>query len=129
MSQNYKTFEKVAAQGDIYITKIDALPTDRKFEKAKPEGQMLIVTHSETGHHHVMDADAVTLLREVDGPTPARGELPRSIMECFLVVNKPTLLNHLRQYDQHTAIMFKEGIYHVRRQQEYTPEGLRQVAD
>lgn len=111
-----RTFKNHCAQGDVYIRRIETLPKNAIPEK--PEHGRVIVTHSETGHHHVMDADAVTMYR-----------LPDSIMDCLLVVDKPTALEHLREHDQHEPIMFEAGIYHVRRQQEYTPEGLRRVED
>ena len=111
-----KTFENFCAQGDIYIRRIDSLPANAIAEKS--ENGRVIVTHSETGHHHVMDAKTVTMYR-----------LPGSIMDCLLVVNQPTALEHLREQDKHEPILFDKGIYHVRRQQEYTPEGLRRVED
>lgn len=111
-----KTFQKQCAQGDILITKIDALPANA--EEVKPEGSHVIVTHSETGHHHVMERQHVKMYR-----------LPDSIMDCLLVVSAPTPLVHQRPHDTHEPIMFGEGIYHVRRQREYTPEGFRRVED
>lgn len=111
-----RTFNTVCAQGDIYIRKIDKLPSGT--EVVVPEKGKCIVTHSETGHHHVMDADAVTMYK-----------LPNSIMDCLLVVDKPTALEHLRGHDTHEPIMFEPGIYHVRRQREYTSEGFRRVED
>ena len=111
-----RTFKNYCAQGDVYIKRVDALPVNAI--KVAAEKGRVIVTHSETGHHHVMDADGVTMYR-----------LPDSLMDCLLVVDKPSALEHLRQHDQHESIMFDKGIYHVRRQQEYTPEGLRRVED
>lgn len=111
-----KTFSNTCAQGDIYIRRVDALPGNAA--RVEPEDGLLIVTHSETGHHHVMDADSVTMYR-----------LPDSIMDCLLVVAAPTPLRHLRPHDTHEPILFDVGIYHVRRQREYTPEGWRQVQD
>ncbi len=111
-----RTFKNHCAQGDIYIRRIDALPANAT--KACADKGRVIVTHSETGHHHVMDAAAVTMYR-----------LPDSIMDCLLVVDQPTALEHLREHDTHEPIMFDKGVYHVRRQQEYTPEGLRRVED
>ena len=111
-----RTFKDYCAQGDIYIKRLDSLPANAVLVPS--ENGRVIVTHSETGHHHVMEAKAVTMYR-----------LPDSIMDCLLVVNQPTALEHLRQHDTHEPIMFDKGIYHVRRQQEYTPEGLRRVED
>lgn len=111
-----KTFKTQAAQGDILIIKIDALPDG--VEEVKPKGADVIVTHSETGHHHVMDRKTTRLYR-----------LPEEIYECFLVVDAPTPLTHLRPHDTHEPIMFEPGTYRVRRQREHTPEGYRRVED
>lgn len=111
-----KTFSNTCAQGDIYIRRVEALPANAIAEK--PDNGRVIVAHSETGHDHVMDAAAVTMYR-----------LPDSIMDCLLVVNEPTTLRHLREHDTHEPILFEKGTFHVRRQQEYTPEGLRRVED
>ncbi len=111
-----KTFKNVCAQGDIYIRRINALPANAV--PVPTEKGRLIVTHSETGHHHVMAREHVTMRR-----------LPDSIMDCFLVVDEPTALEHLRPHDTHEPIMFDKGVYHVRRQREYVPEGWRRVED
>lgn len=111
-----RIFKNYCAQGDVYIRRVETLPKNAVV--VKPDQGRVIVAHSETGHHHAMDADAVTMYR-----------LPTSIMDCLLVVDKPTALEHLREFDTHEPIMFDKGIYHVRRQQEYTPEGLRRVED
>lgn len=111
-----KTFQNYCAQGDIYIRRVEALPTNAVPVPA--ENGKVIVTHSETGHHHVMEAASVTMFR-----------LPDSIMDCLLVVDQPTVLEHLRQHDTHEPILFEKGTYHVRRQREYTPEGFRRVED
>ena len=110
------TFQNFCAQGDIYIKRIEALPSNAVAVAA--EKGRVIVTHSETGHHHVMDATAVKMFT-----------LPDSIMDCLLVVDQPTALEHLREHDTHEPIMFGKGVYHVRRQREYTPEGFRRVED
>ena len=112
-----KKFNKVCAQGDVYITKIaDGVPANAV--EVHPEGDHIIVTHSETGHHHVMEKDSVKMYT-----------LPNSIMDCLLVVENPTALRHLRDYDTHEPILFEKGTYRVRRQREYTPEGFRKVQD
>lgn len=112
-----RTFDKVCAQGDIHIMRIDGtLPKDAK--EVEPKNGKLIVTHSETGHHHTMDATKAKLY-----------ELPDSIMDCLLVVENETTLDHNRPHDTHEAIRFKPGTYRVRRQREYTPEGWRRVED
>ena len=110
------TFKNVCAQGDIYIRRVDSLPAN--VVESAPEQGRHIVTHSETGHHHVMVADRVKMFT-----------LPDSIMDIFLQVEEPTVLEHLRPHDTHAPIKFESGIYHVRRQREYVPEGFRRVED
>jgi hypothetical protein len=111
-----RTFTNICAQGDIYIRRIESLPANAVA--VAPENGKVIVTHSETGHHHVMEAENVTMFK-----------LPDSIMDCLLVVKEPTTLEHLRHHDTHEPILFERGTYHVRRQREYTPEGFRRVED
>lgn len=112
-----KTFNKVCAQGDILITRIDMLP--RGVVPVKPENGRVVVAHSETGHNHAMLAERTKMYT-----------LPDSIMDIFLTVEAGgDTLEHLRPHDAHEAIQFEPGIYHVRRQREYVPEGFRRVED
>lgn len=112
-----RKFKTVCAQGDIYIRRVDALPANAV--EAKPEGGRHIVTHSETGHHHVMEATRVKMFN-----------IPDSIMDIFLVVGEEgATLEHLRPHDTHAPIAFDSGVYHVRRQREYVPQGYRRVED
>lgn len=112
-----KTFKKVCAQGDIYITRISKLPAG--VVPIEPENGRVIVTHSETGHHHVMLKERTKLY-----------QLPDSIMDIFAEVGpEGDTLEHLRPHDTHQAIAFAPGLYHVRRQREYVPEGFRRVED
>lgn len=113
-----RTFNKIAAQGDIMIVKVSELPDQDKLVEVAPEGDAIIVTHSETGHHHVMERDNVTMFECKDNE-----------LECFLQVHRHATLQHLRSYDTHEAIIFEPGVYKVHRQREYTPEGYRRVAD
>lgn len=111
-----RVFKNVCAQGDVYIRRIENLP-ENVIEVPAEDGKV-IVGHSETMHNHVVDADKATMYR-----------LPDSIMECLLVVHDPVALEHLRSYDTHEPILFEKGVYHVKRQREYTPEGFRRVQD
>lgn len=111
-----KTFRDYCAQGDVYIRRVAALPAEA-VETAAENG-VHVIAHSETGHHHVMEAARVK-----------RYTLPDSIMDCLLVVEEPTALTHLRAHDTHEPILFGPGVYHVRRQREYTPQGWRAAQD
>lgn len=112
-----RKFKTVCAQGDIYIRRAAKLPENAV--ECKPENGKHIVTHSETGHHHVMEATRVKMYT-----------IPDSIMDIFLQVEEDgATLEHLRPHDTHAPISFDKGVYHVRRQREYVPEGYRRVED
>ena len=112
-----KTFEKCAAQGDIWFIKIDNVDVSGMIE-VEPENGELIVTHSETGHHHVMEPTSAKMYRSAN-----------DLYDSILVIEKPTSLDHKRTFDTHESILFEPGNYKVRRQREYTPEGFRRVED
>lgn len=116
-----RTFSNICAQGDVLIRRVSTLP-DRVLS-VEPENNEIIVTHSETGHHHVMvldsnDDPAVEMFSSLDNPLLA-----------WIKVNRPTALEHRRPHDTHEPILFAPGVYEIRRQREHTPEGWRQVQD
>lgn len=116
-----KTFDKVCAQGDVLIRRIDCIP--RGVKPVVADKGRVVVTHSETGHDHVMVLDRK---RGKPAVVMYQGDNP---LVAWLEVNRPTALEHLRPHDTHEPIMFGVGVYEVRRQREYTPEGFRRVED
>jgi len=115
-----RTFTKMAAQGDFVIIKIAELPDNIKA--VAPEQGQIVVAHSETGHNHVMEASRVQAYE-------LETDLGVDLYEMFLKVEAPTPIEHLRSYHTHESIMVDPGIYRIRRQREYTPEGWRKAAD
>ena len=115
-----KTFQNCAAQGDVLFIRIKDIP--QNVTEEKPENGSLIVTHSETGHHHVMSPKGARLFR-------LNSEESGAGMISYLQIVEPTELKHCRPYQTHESIMFAQGNYEVRRQREYTPEGWRRVED
>lgn len=111
-----KTFKTMAAQGDCLIRKIDKLPDN--VELAKANGEHYTVAHSETGHNHVIDRNKAQLLIDKTNEFIA-----------YLDVKEDTPIEHQRSYDTHESIMIPKGLYEVRRQREYTPEGYRKAQD
>jgi hypothetical protein len=101
-----KTFQTVCAQGELEFVRIGDTKSSQSLidmlnaKTIKPENGFVIVGHSETGHHHVMEADKVDFY-----------QLPDDITKCLLVVNSPTTIKHLRDYDTHEEILFEEGVY------------------
>jgi len=110
-------FEKIAAQGELTITKLYRRPK-RVGAVVGPLNGKLIVGHSETGHHHVVDADCAVLTR-VDEFT------------AYLDVKKPTQIDHLRGFDTHPPIALQPGMYEFRTGREFDPfeDAIRASAD
>ena len=116
-----KTFVKIAAQGDLLLRRIESLPGGLK--PSAIECGQYIVAHSETQHHHVIEARPN--VRVLDSADPLV-----SYLEVIEATDKTEcLLEHLRSFDTHDTISIAPGIYEIRRQREYTPQGWRRVAD
>ncbi len=111
-----KTFTKMAAQGDLLLVKIDALPACA--QPVTPVNGAYILAHSETGHNHVvMERPTVRLFSAMD-----------EFRAYLQVEDEPSVLEHQRSFDTHESVKIEPGIYEVRRQREYTPEGFRRAA-
>ena len=112
-----KTFENQAAQGDMLITRVDCLP--ECVIEAKAENGNYVLAHSETGHNHVVK----------DQPGVKFYQHANDNFVAYLVVDNTCLVEHMRGFDTHETISFKQGVYEIRRQREYTPEGFRRAQD
>lgn len=114
--------EYYARQGEVSVFKIadDKLPDWP--ELARENGQM-IVGHSETGHHHVIERpEAVKIVQKPDGGA-------MSILR--MIVSEPTRIIHQRDTHTHTPIPLDPGVYEVRGQIERDPyaDAIRRAAD
>lgn len=118
-----RTFETVAAQGEISIRRVTELPAGLVERKAA--GALHVIGHSETGHHHVMAAAGVAVL---DRPDFSSSE---GFRRFYLSVTEPTLLEHQRAHDTHESLLFAPGNYEITISREYDPyqELARQTAD
>lgn len=106
-----KTFTDQAHQGDVYLRRVDALPSAAK--PADLENGRTVLAHGETsGHHHSLLGRA-TLFRD-DG----------SGGHNYLCVDVATPLEHLTGSNapsgEHASIMVPPGIYALPPQQEWT---------
>jgi hypothetical protein len=113
-------FERCAAQGEVDIYRIDAIPGD-----AKPfalDGGLWVIGHSETGHHHVIErTEAATVYEAATAPEGCR--------ILYAIVREPTAFVHLRGHDTHRPIMLRPGAYEFRTLRESSPEGWRRTLD
>lgn len=118
-----KTFEKQAAQGDLLIVRVDEIPATAKL--VPPKGGQIVVAHSETGHHHAFAAI----------PGVEKLEEPGNAMVGYLRIagevndGAGADLVHHRPHDTHETLRLPPGNYELRRQREWTPQGLRRVED
>lgn len=112
-------FENQAAQGDMLLTRIDAIPADATPVAA--ENGFFVLAHSETGHNHVVaERTGAKLYQDAKDP-----------MTAYLhVLSVDTLIEHQRSFDTHRPIQPKTpGKFRVRRQREHTADGWRRAQD
>jgi hypothetical protein len=115
-----KTASKMAAQGDVAFIRVAKLP-DGLVEVPRDNGR-LIVTHSETGHHHAIDSMHARMFAD-----------PKDPLVCYLVNECDAVdVVHHRSWDTHETVRLlgeHGAVWQVRRQREWTPEGWRRVLD
>lgn len=106
-----KKTTQIYRQGDVLIERIVSLP--KQLTKQTPSAGRIILAHGEvTGHHHSLDADGAEWWRDASGVQ-------------FLEVQQPTEVVH----QEHGPILLEPGRYRIRRQREYSPQAIRNVAD
>lgn len=117
-----KIVQKMGAQGDVLFRRVKSIPKGANLQKRKGP---LVVAHSETGHHHVIESPDVKLYTTADP------------MICYLRLEGVAHADvvHQRPHDTHETLRLSGtggrggACFEVRRQREWTPEGWRQVAD
>ena len=118
-----KTVGQFAAQGDVVFRRVEAVPKDAKSVKY---GDLLVVAHSETGHHHVIDRPDSRISFFNDAANPLVSYLQLKGRQVADVV-------HLRDFDTHETVRLDAGkedsVWEIRRQREYHPERERAVLD
>jgi hypothetical protein len=118
-----KTATNRIAQGDVLFRKVAAVPN--KAKRVDGNGP-LVVAHSETGHHHVVDQPGVAMF-----------EIPGDSLVAYLRLEGPDCgagidVIHQRPWDTHETVRLLGNVgdvFEVRRQREWAPEGWRRVAD
>lgn len=107
------------AQGDVMLIPVAALPATG-HAPAGTENGAHIITHSETGHHHVvMERPGIQMFQD-----------NMDLFRSWLVIDgEPADLDHLRATDTHETVRLEPGVWEVRRQREYAPEGWQRAAD
>lgn len=120
-----KSIQDRGAQGDVFFRRIAAVPAEAKV--VKPEGGAIIVTHSETGHHHVVEDLTCVMYQD-----------PKSSLVGYLQLGDGCAsvggadIVHKRAWDTHETLRLlgqPGDVFEIRRQREWSPEGWRRVAD
>jgi hypothetical protein len=117
MDIEFDTTRKSIPQGDVYLVPIKTIPSNAVAVSA--EGGNYIITHSETGHHHVvMDRPDVHMFGGMD------------IFRGFLNVgNEPVDLVHLREVHKHESQTVLPGAWLIQRQAAHTLQGWERARD
>lgn len=118
------TFKLTAAQGEVNIRKIDALPEHLGLTPIAPERGLLIVGHSESGHHHGFRSGAGVAVMERTKDVPAGMKI------LYAILDEPTALIQDAAHP-HEPLMLGAGIHELRISREFDPfaEEARRVAD
>ena len=103
--------KKSYRQGDVLIVECDRVDGGKEVER---EDGRIVLAHGEaTGHSHAIASMDATLFMD------------EATLNRYLDVRAPVVIEH----EEHGRIELPSGYYQVRRQREYRPEGLRNVAD
>ncbi|HEY8926936.1 MAG TPA: hypothetical protein VIU64_21285 [Polyangia bacterium] len=109
--------EALAAQRDVLFRRIERLPEN---VVERPTSGPIIVAHSETGHHHAIEGSGVRLFEDADaGPLARYLEVAGAFADVA----------HHRAYDRHETPGLPRGLWEVRRQRQWVPQGWRSVED
>jgi hypothetical protein len=117
-----RIIETLGAQGEIRMFRVDEVPA-RATPMNKENGHF-IIGHSETGHHHVLEAERVSVFADPDAP--------QGMTILYAILDSAGSLNHLRSHDTHAPHAFDPGdVIMFRTDREYDPyeELARRVAD
>lgn len=114
--------EVIGAQGEITIFRISGeMPAGLVAHTEKDKAGRPIISHSESGHHHVLDR-AVAVMEKPDAP--------RGMRILYALLDEPAELIQDAP-DAHGSHTLPAGLYEFRLAREFDPfsEQIRQVAD
>lgn len=111
----------IGQQGEVRIIKLDAIPQNMKTKTAEKSKKGFIISHSESGHHHVVTGGDV--MERTDN-------VPAGMQMFYAILDKP------EQFIQdaanpHGGFRLDPGVYRFDVSREFDPfaEQARRVAD
>jgi len=115
------TKQIIGAQGEITIIKIDAIPDGVETKAAERIAKGWIISHSESGHHHLLTGGNVM---ERTSKAPAGMQILYAVLE-----NPEALIQDAAT--PHGGFDLPAGFYEFRISREFDPfaEQARRVAD
>ena len=115
---------KTFAQGEIYVREITTLPNNLSDFTERDKTGAWLISHSESGNHHVIDAPGVTVMERTEN-------VPAGMRILLAIVDQPSTLRQDAGANAHEAHDLPPGIYEMRIAREYDPfsEQARRVAD
>lgn len=107
---------KAIIHGENILKPITKLPKGKRTAH-----NQFIVGHSETGHHHVLEAPKGTTFDVVE-------DMARQV---FIEVKEESKLVHKKSFDIHETKVVEPGLYQIFHAQEYNPftKQLQRVFD
>lgn len=111
----------IGQQGEVRIIKIDALPENMNTKGVERSAKGFIISHSESGHHHVLTGGDVM---------ERTSNVPEGMQILYAILNNPAELIQ-DAANAHGGYRLDPGIYEFRLSREYNPfaEQARRVAD
>lgn len=121
MDFEFDNTRRAIPQGDCYLIPIKGIPAEARANPVVAENGRLIITHSETGHHHVV----------MDRPDIRQYAAGMDIFRGFLEItgDEPAELVHLRDHHTHATQTISPGAWLIQRQAAYTPQGWERARD
>jgi hypothetical protein len=113
----------VAQQGEVKVFKIDRLPDGMTTKPVDlDKNGLAIISHSESGHHHVIGGADV--LERTDN-------VPNGMAILYAIVKDPTVLRQDAPTPHESIPLEADSIYELRISREFDPfaEQARRVAD
>jgi hypothetical protein len=121
-----RTFSRTAAQGEITIIRIGDVSENKEISGAPLalENGKLIIGHSETGHHHVLERSAGATVTVME-------KSPTGMKILHAILTEANSLVHERGHDTHETISLPAGEYEFRiaREFDHYAELARKSAD
>lgn len=111
----------IGQQGEVRIVKIDILPEGMQTKKAERAAKGFIISHSESGHHHLLTGGDV--MERTD-------KVPAGMQRFYAILKEPQMFIQDAS-NPHGGYDLDPGVYRFDVSREFDPfaEQARRVAD